>query len=115
MAYDALLAAAMLAGQRLVERLGGLAPLNYPVSGQLNGLFVLCVAAGYLIPLQGQGGGRLYLWIFGVGLKALGTALFLARVSFAGDPAFFLVFAGADGLLAVWTWWVLRQTGGKGP
>jgi hypothetical protein len=110
MVYDALLGVVMLVGQGLIQQLTGLAPMNYPVNGQLNGLFALCVAAGYWIPLRGFAAGRPYLWIFGVGLKAGGAALFLLRVVALGDPGSFLVFTAADGLLAIWTFWILSHT-----
>jgi len=115
--YDAVLGLMLLAGQSWIERLTGLAALNYPVNGQLNGLFALSIAAGYWIPLRGLGGGRLYLWVFGVALKAAGAVLITLRVLALGDPPSFLVFSLFDGLLALWTWQILHRlaTAGHAP
>jgi hypothetical protein len=109
--YDAILSLLMLFGQSWLAGAFGIAPLNYPATGQLNGLFVGCVAAGYGIPLRGLQGGRLYLWVFGVALKLGGVLLFASRVALWDDPPQFLLFALCDGLLGLWTLVVLRWSG----
>ena len=48
--YDALVGVMMLAGRPLLVQLFGVPPPVPPIHADLNGVFLLAVAAGYLIP-----------------------------------------------------------------
>jgi hypothetical protein len=107
--YDAAVGVVMLTARPLLIRLFDVpAPLP-PIFADLNGVFLLAVAAGYLIPYRDPGsrGGRLYLWVMGPGLKGAGAAAFLLDHFFRGSPASFLIFAASDGALALLTFWAL--------
>ena len=110
--YDASVGVVMLAARPLLLRLFDVpAPLP-PIFADLNGVFLLAVAAGYLIPYRDPGsrGGRLYLWVMGPGLKGAGAAAFLLDHFFRGSPASFLIFAASDGALALLTLWALTAS-----
>jgi hypothetical protein len=80
-----------------------------PIHADLNGIFLLAVAAGYAIPYRqpDSAGGRAYLWVMGPGLKGAGAAIFLIDHFFRHSPASFLLFAASDGTLALLTLWAL--------
>ena len=105
LAYDALVGVVMLAGRPLLIRLFELPPPEPPIHADLNGLFLLSVAAGYLIPYREprSAGGRAYLWIMGAGLKGAGAATFLLDYLVRHSPRSFLLFALSDGTLALLT------------
>jgi hypothetical protein len=105
--YDAMLGVGMLAGRDwLVDWFGVAAPVP-PIHADLNGLFALAIAAGYLLPYRDPRRYRAYLWIMGPLLKGCGAALFIADHLLRGSPAAYLVFAAADGSLALVTLWAL--------
>jgi hypothetical protein len=81
----------------------GVPPPNPPIFGNLNGLFLLAVGAGYYRPYRDPAGARWYLWVMGVGLKAAGAAAFLIDYVARDSPASFLLFAASDGTLAILT------------
>ena len=107
--YDALVGVLMLAGRPLLSQIFGISPPVPPIHADLNGLFLLAVAAGYAIPYRDPGsrGGRAYLWVMGPGLKGAGAALFLFDYFTRHSPASFLLFAASDGSLALLTLWAL--------
>ena len=107
--YDAVIGVAMLAGRPLLVQLFGVSPPIPPIHADLNGLFLLAVAAGYLIPYRdpASAGGRAYLWIMGPLLKGAGALTLVADHFLRGSPAMFLLFAASDGALAVITLWAL--------
>jgi hypothetical protein len=76
-----------------------------PIHADLNGVFLLAVAAGYLIPYRepASQGGRMYLWAMGPLLKGGGAAAFLLDYFLRHSPASFLLFAVSDGTLALVT------------
>ena len=108
--YDALLGAGLLAGRSLLLDLFGLPGPVPPIHADLNGLFALAVAAGYLLPYRDPERYRGYLWVMGPLLKGGGVVLFVADHLLRGSPASFLAFAAADGTLAVWTLWALLRS-----
>ena len=108
--YDALLGAGLLAGRSLLLDLFGLPAPAPPIHADLNGLFAFAVAAGYLLPYRDPGRYRGYLWVMGPLLKGGGAALFVIDHLLRGSPASFLLFAAADGTLALWTLWALMRT-----
>ena len=83
-----------------------------PIHADLNGLFLLAVAVGYVIPYRDPDGasGRTYLWVMGPLLKGLGAAAFIADYLVRHSPASFLLFAVSDGAMAVLTLWALTTS-----
>jgi hypothetical protein len=75
---------------------------------QLNGLFLLAVGAGYVLPYSDPRRYRGYLWVFGVGLKTAGAAVFVAEYLRQGGPAALLLFAAGDGAMAALSVMALR-------
>ncbi len=107
--YDALAGALMLTGWPLFLGLFG-APLPTPaIHADLNGLFLLSIGAGYLIPFRdpGSAGGRTYLWVMGPVLKGAGAVAFVIDSLFRDSPRSFLLFAVSDGAVALLTLWAL--------
>ena len=108
-AYDALVGVAMLLGRPLLAQTFAVPLPDPPIHADLNGIFLLSVAAGYLIPYRDPGsrGGRAYLWVMGPLLKGAGAGAFLVDHYVRHSPASFLLFAASDGALALATLWVL--------
>ncbi|HEU0114844.1 MAG TPA: hypothetical protein VFQ80_09205, partial [Thermomicrobiales bacterium] len=79
LAYDALVGVMMLAGRPLLSQLFGVPLPQPPIHADLNGIFLLAVAAGYLIPYRepDSTGGRLYMWVMGPLLKGGGALAFI--------------------------------------
>jgi len=107
--YDALLGVGMLAGRDLLVQWFGVPPPSPPIHADLNGLFTLAVAAGYWLPYRDPERYRAYLWIMGPLLKGCGAALFVADHLLRGSPSSYLLFAAADGALALVTLWALLR------
>lgn len=107
--YDALVGVMMLAGRQLMARLFAVALPVPPIHADLNGVFLLAVAAGYVIPYREPEsfGGRAYLWIMGPILKGAGALSFLIDYYVRHSPSSFLLFAVSDGAMALLTLWAL--------
>ena len=107
--YDALVGGAMLAGRPLLAQLFAVALPAPPIHADLNGIFLLAIAAGYIIPYRepDSHGGRAYLWVMGPLLKGGGAAVFVLDYWLRHSPPAFLVFAASDGALALATLWAL--------
>ena len=103
--YDAGVGVVMLAGRPLLAQLFGVSLPTPPIHADLNGLFLLCIAAGYLIPYREpqSSGGRAYLWVMGPVLKGAGAAAFVIDYLVRHSPQSFLLFAASDGALALLT------------
>lgn len=103
--YDALVGVAMLAGRPLLAQLFGVSPPLPPIHADLNGVFLLAIAAGYVIPYRDpdSSSGRAYLWVMGPLLKGAGAATFVLDYVVRHSPRSFLLFAFSDGLLALLT------------
>jgi hypothetical protein len=99
----------MIAGRPLFARLFDVPLPVPPIHADLNGIFLLCVAAGYLIPYRepARPSGRLYLWVMGPLLKGAGALAFVLDYWLRGSPASFLLFAVSDGSLALASLWAL--------
>jgi hypothetical protein len=108
-AYDALVGVMMLAGRPIFARLFDVPVPVPPIHADLNGVFLLAVAAGYVIPFRwpDTAEGRTYLWVMGPLLKGAGALTFVLDYAFRHSPSSFLLFAASDGALAVLTWWAL--------
>lgn len=109
--YDALVGVLMLAGRPQLAALFGVALPIPPIFADLNGVFLLSVAAGYLIPYREpeSRGGRLYLWVMGPMLKGAGALTFVLDFVVRQSPRSFLLFAVSDTTLALLTLWVLTR------
>ena len=109
LAYDALVGVLLIAGRPLLVQLFQVPSPQPPIFADLNGVFLLSVALGYLIPYLNPetSGGRGYLWVMGPFLKGLGAATFLLDYFIRHSPGSFLIFAASDGTLALLTLWVL--------
>ena len=108
--YDACVGVMMLLGRPLLSRLFDV-PLPQPaIHADLNGIFLLAVAFGYLIPFRDPQRGRAYLWIMGPLLKGGGALAFVLDFVVRHSPRSFLLFAASDGVLAAVTLWALLQT-----
>jgi len=101
----------MIAGRPIFASLFAVPLPVPPIHADLNGVFLLAVAAGYSIPYRHpqSAGGRSYLWIMGPLLKGLGALTFVLDYVFRHSPASFLLFAVSDGSMAFLTWWALRK------
>jgi hypothetical protein len=107
--YDGLVGVVMLTGRPLLSRLFSVPLPEPPIHADLNGIFLLAVAAGYVIPYRqpDSAGSRVYLWVMGPLLKGLGAVAFVLDHVIRGSPASFLLFAASDGALALLTLWAL--------
>lgn len=103
--YDALVGVTMLLGRPLLARLFDVPLPEPPIHADLNGIFLLAVAAGYAIPYRepGSRAGRAYLWVMGPLLKGAGALAFILDHLLRHSPRSFLLFAASDGALALIT------------
>ena len=103
--YDASVGVVMLTGRPLLARLFDVPLPAPPIHADLNGIFLIAIAAGYLIPYRRpeSSGGRAYLWVMGPLLKGAGAAAFVLDYVFRHSPRSFLLFAVSDGTLALLT------------
>jgi hypothetical protein len=110
--YDGIVGVMMIAGRPIFASLFAVPLPVPPIHADLNGVFLLAVAAGYSITYREPQsmGGRAYLWIMGPLLKGLGALTFLLDYAFRGSPRSFLLFALSDGTLALISWWALATT-----
>jgi hypothetical protein len=107
--YDAVIGVVMLTGRPLLARLLDVPVPEPPIHADLNGLFLVAIAVGYLIPYRNpeSAGGRTYLWVMGPLLKGAGALAFVLDRVLRHSPRSFLLFASSDGALALLTLWVL--------
>lgn len=107
--YDALVGVLMLLGRPLLAQLFSVSLPQPPIHADLNGVFLLAIAAGYLIPYRepDSWGGRSYMWVMGPALKGAGAIAFIADFFLRDSPRSFLLFAASDGALALLTLWTL--------
>ena len=103
--YDALVGVLMLGGRPLLAQIFGVALPAPPIHADLNGIFLLSIAAGYLIPYRepASPGGRAYLWMMGPLLKGTGAVVFVLDYLVRQSPPSFLLFALSDGTIALLT------------
>lgn len=107
--YDAALALPLLVAPVAMARLFDAPPPVPVLNAQLNGLFTLVLALGYVWAAGDVEGRRGYLWLAGVVAKALGAALFVFDHFARSSPASFLLFAATDGTLAIVTAFLLLR------
>jgi hypothetical protein len=107
--YDAIVGVMMIAGRPVFAKLFDVPLPVPPIHADLNGVFLLSVAAGYLIPYRDPDskGGRQYMWVMGPMLKGGGALAFVLDYLLRHSPRSFLLFALSDGTLALLTLWAL--------
>jgi hypothetical protein len=108
--YDFVVGALLLSIPGQVAGWFGSGPPSPVINANLNGMFLVAVAAGYLLPYREPQRYRGYLWVMGPLLKGGGALIFLLDYFFRGSPRAFLLFAASDGLLAVITFAALVRT-----
>ncbi len=110
--YDGLVGVMMISGRPVFARLFDVPLPVPPIHADLNGLFLIAVAVGYLIPYREpeSRGGRLYLWVMGPLLKFGGALTFVLDFLIRHSPRSFLLFAVSDGVIALLTLWALTTT-----
>jgi len=111
--YDAAVGVIMIAARPVLARVFDVPLPVPPIHADLNGIFLVAVAAGYLIPYREpeSSAGRAYLWVMGPLLKGAGALTFVLDRLLRQSPASFLLFAASDGTLALVTLWALLTTG----
>jgi hypothetical protein len=108
--YDITLGVVLLAGRGLLTAIFDLPAPAPPIHADLNGLFLLAVGLGYLLPFRSPDRYRGYLWVMGPFLKGFGCLAFLADHVIRHSPPAYLAFAVTDGSLALITCWALWVT-----
>jgi len=106
----------MLAGRPLLSQVFSVPLPTPPIHADLNGVFLLSIAAGYLITYRDPDSraGRTYLWLMGPILKGAGALAFIADYFIRHSPRSFLLFAASDGTLALLSLWALRRGRAEG-
>ena len=105
--YDAVVGALLLCAPGWLAATFGVPPATPRIFSDLNGLFLLAVGAGYVLPWRDPARYRGYLWVMGPFLKGAGATAFLVDYFLRGSPRSFLLFAASDGLLAAVTLYAL--------
>lgn len=111
--YDVTLGVVLLLGRAWLARTFSVPPPDPPIFVELNGLFLIAVGLGYVLPCRRPDVYRGYLWLMGVLLKGGGAISFVADHFAHGSPAAFLLFAASDGALALVTLWALLAARGR--
>lgn len=109
--YDGAVGLVLLLAPALLARTFNVEPAHPRIFSDLNGLFLLAVAAGYYAPYRDPIGARWYLWVMGPGLKGAGAIAFVLDHLLRHSPASFLLFAASDGTIAVLTLVALIRSG----
>jgi hypothetical protein len=113
--YDGLIGLTLLLVPDLLAATFGVPPASPRLFSDLNGLFLLAVAAGYYLPWRDPVAGRWYMWVMGPWLKGAGAAAFVLDVLVRHSPRSFLLFAVSDGLMALVTLAALLAEPGSTP
>jgi hypothetical protein len=101
--YDFIVGAFLLLAPDRLASLFGVPPADPPIFADLNALFLMAVAAGYVMPWRDPERYRGYLWVMGPGLKGAGAVAFVLDYLLRDSPRSFLLFAASDGALALLT------------
>jgi hypothetical protein len=109
--YDFVVGALLLSIPSQVASWFGSPPPSPVINANLNGMFLVAVGVGYLLPYRDPNTYRGYLWVMGPLLKGGGALIFVLDYLFRGSPVAFLLFAASDGALALVTLWALVSSG----
>ena len=112
--YDTVVGALLLVAPGMLASSFGVPPASPRIFSDLNGLFLIAVGIGYVMPWRDPERHRGYLWVMGPLLKGAGAAIFIFDYVMRGSPGSFLLFAASDGALAILTLWALLRTGDRG-
>jgi hypothetical protein len=107
--YDAVVGALLLFMPGTLAAAFGVPTANPRIFSDLNGLFLIAVGVGYILPWRDPRRYRGYMWVMGPLLKGAGAVLFLLDYFLRGSPASFLLFAASDGTLALLTVYALAR------
>lgn len=107
--YDTVVGAFLLFAPHALASLFGVPPANPRIFSDLNGLFLIAVGLGYILPWREPRRYRGYMWVMGPVLKGAGALIFVIDYVWRGSPAMFLVFAASDGTLALLTLYALAR------
>lgn len=110
-AYDVALGLTLLLARGPLAAALNLPAPTPPIHVDLNGLFLLAIGVGYVLPFRRPDTWRAYLWIMGPFLKGAGAVAFIVDHYVRHSPDAFLLFALTDGTLAAVTWWALAREG----
>jgi hypothetical protein len=105
--YDLVVGAFLLFAPDSLASIFGVPPAAPRIFSDLNALFLIAVGTGYYFPWRDPEHHRGYMWVMGPLLKGGGAVAFVLDFLMRGSPASFLLFALADGLLALLTVWAL--------
>jgi hypothetical protein len=105
--YDGVVGALLLCAPGWLAAAFGVPAASPRIFSDLNGLFLLAVGAGYVLPWRDPVRYRGYLWVMGPFLKGAGATAFLVDYFLRGSPRSFLLFAASDGLFAAVTLYAL--------
>jgi hypothetical protein len=108
--YDTVVGALLLSIPLQVASWFGSPPPVPVVNANLNGMFLVSIGVGYVLPFRDPQRYRGYLWVMGPFLKGGGALIFLLDYYFRASPRAFLLFAATDGALALLTVWALATT-----
>jgi hypothetical protein len=108
--YDFVVGALLLFIPAQVASWFGSPPPVPLVNANLNGMFLVSIGIGYVLPYRDPVRYRAYLWVMGPLLKGGGALIFLLDFFLRGSPAAFLLFAASDGALALLTLGALVRT-----
>ena len=107
--YDFVVGAFLFCAPGTLAAWFGVPPAVPRIFSDLNGLFLMAVGVGYVLPWREPERYRGYLWVMGPLLKGAGALLFVADYLLRGSPAMFLLFAASDGTLALLTLYALAR------
>ena len=107
--YDSIVGALLLLAPATLAAWFGVPPASPRIFSDLNGLFLVAVGAGYVLPWREPRRYRGYMWVMGPMLKGAGAVIFLIDYFWRGSPAMFLLFAASDGTLALLTVYALLR------
>ena len=108
--YDAVVGALLLCAPAWLAATFGVPAASPRIFSDLNGLFLLAVGAGYVLPWRDPARYRGYLWVMGPLHKGAGAVTFIVDHFLRGSPRSFLLFAASDGLLALITLYALMAS-----
>lgn len=107
--YDTIVGALLLVAPGALASHFGVPPASPRIFSDLNGLFLIAVGIGYVLPWRDPVRYRGYMWVMGPMLKGAGALTFILDFVMRGSPRSFLLFAASDGTLALLTLWALMR------